>query len=126
MAPIQVLLVDDEPDIREILKDMLSLKGCDVAEAANGMEALKLLSSQKFDVIFSDMNMPGMTGIDFFRKSTELSQAQSSRRFLLSGDLDPAKHLTETDKKIHLVHGFISKPFSDNQLDEALKSIHKG
>jgi CheY-like chemotaxis protein len=126
MTPIQVLLVDDEPDIREILKDMLCLKGCNVAEAANGIDALKLLSNQKFDLIFSDIDMPGMNGIEFFRKYIKMSQAKYSLRFLLSGDLNPSRHLSETDKTIHLVHGFISKPFNENQLDEALKSIHKG
>ncbi len=123
MTQIHVLLVDDEPDIREILKDMLSLKGCDVAEASNGAEALKILSTQKFHLIFSDMNMPGMNGVDFFRKSLEHDKTQTTRRFLLSGDLDPSQHLSETDKKIHLIHGYISKPFSDSQLDEALKSV---
>jgi len=62
----QVIIVDDYKLIRERVKDLLSsLSSCKVlAEAANGLEAIELISSLKPDVVILDIKMPDMTGIE--------------------------------------------------------------
>ena len=64
-----ILVVDDEPGIREFLADALALDGHDVAQAADGMEALRLVYDRAFDLMLTDLRMPGaLNGIDLLRK----------------------------------------------------------
>ena len=61
---LKVLLVDDEEDIIEVIQDRLEAYGFIVATATNGIDALKKLSTEKFDGIFLDAKMPAMGGIE--------------------------------------------------------------
>ena len=58
-----VLVVDDEPDLREVFSAWLQQVGCLVFTAANGAEALEVLDAQKIDALVSDIRMPVMDGI---------------------------------------------------------------
>jgi CheY-like chemotaxis protein len=60
-----VLLVDDEPGVRDTLARLLRHAGYDVSTAENGFDALLLLKRTFFDVIVSDLNMPKMSGFEF-------------------------------------------------------------
>jgi DNA-binding NtrC family response regulator len=60
----QILVVDDEPHIRELFHDALSRRGYRVTTTDNGAEALALARAQDFDVIFLDIKMPGMNGVE--------------------------------------------------------------
>jgi two-component system, chemotaxis family, chemotaxis protein CheY len=57
-----VLVVDDEPDVRETLRDLVEMCGCSVIVAANGAEALALLAERRPCMIILDLLMPVMTG----------------------------------------------------------------
>jgi CheY-like chemotaxis protein len=61
---LKVILVDDEPDIIEVIQDRLEAYGFTVVTAATGLEALKKLSLEKFDGVFLDVKMPEMDGIE--------------------------------------------------------------
>jgi CheY-like chemotaxis protein len=61
---LRVLVVDDEEDIVEVIQDRLEAYGFTVAVAGTGLEALKRLSTEKFDGIFLDVKMPEMGGIE--------------------------------------------------------------
>ena len=61
---LKILLVDDEPDIVEVIQDRLEAYGCTVTTAGTGLEALKKLSVGKFDGVFLDVKMPEMGGIE--------------------------------------------------------------
>jgi len=61
---LKVLVVDDEEDIVEVIKDRLEAYGFMVATAGTGLQALKKLSMGKFDGIFLDIRMPEMSGIE--------------------------------------------------------------
>ena len=65
---LRVLLVDDEEDIVEVIRDRLEAYGFLVTTARTGLEALKILSAEKFDGIFLDVKMPEMGGIEAWRK----------------------------------------------------------
>jgi CheY-like chemotaxis protein len=60
----RVLIVDDEPHIREVLRDFLTRVGDEVATAATGAAALEAVAAFQPDVILVDMVMPGMSGAD--------------------------------------------------------------
>jgi CheY-like chemotaxis protein len=67
----RVLVVDDEPGMLRMLKAVLAQYGFVTEEACSGDDALKLLSKRSFDVIVSDINMPGLDGLDFVREVRE-------------------------------------------------------
>ena len=61
---LKILLVDDEPDIAEVIQDRLEAYGFTVVTAGTGLEALKKLSVEKFNGVFLDVKMPEMGGIE--------------------------------------------------------------
>lgn len=64
-----ILIVDDEPGIREFLADALTADGHDVAQAADGVAALTMTNRRAFDVMLTDLRMPGaLDGLDLLRK----------------------------------------------------------
>jgi two-component system LytT family response regulator len=72
LAPIRVLLVDDEPGARELLREFLEPHDAVVvAEAANGIEAVDLISQHAPDLVFLDVQMPGLTGFDVVERLPE-------------------------------------------------------
>lgn len=62
-AQWRILVVDDEPMMREVLVRYLNLKGFSTTEAQNGEQALNLFQDRPFDLIISDLRMPGMDGL---------------------------------------------------------------
>ncbi len=67
-----MLIMDDEPDQRECLKDFFSAKGFAVATATGGDEALDWLQQHAADVLLLDVNMPGVSGIEVLRFAKRL------------------------------------------------------
>lgn len=67
MAPIRVLLVDDEPGLRTSLAANLEMEGFEVVEAESAAHALKLVQDSSFDVVLTDIRMPGMNGVELFQ-----------------------------------------------------------
>jgi DNA-binding response OmpR family regulator len=61
---LKILLVDDEPDIVEVIQDRLEAYGFTVITAGTGVEALRKLSMEKFDGVLLDVKMPEMGGIE--------------------------------------------------------------
>jgi len=67
----RILLVDDEQDILDVLHEHFA-KECDVETAADGMTALAIVRARRPDVIFLDINMPGINGVDVLKSVKEL------------------------------------------------------
>ena len=65
---LKVLLVEDNPQVREFAAELLSEMQCDVTTACDGRDALKLLDSADFDLVFSDVVMPGIGGVELARR----------------------------------------------------------
>jgi len=63
-ARLRILVVDDDEQIREVLSDMLSLDGHTATRCRDGYEALKMLESEPYDMVVTDLGMPGMSGLD--------------------------------------------------------------
>jgi len=64
----RILVVDDEPDVREMLSLALAQAGYEVDEAADGFAALAKVSRYRPDVVVTDLRMPGMTGVDLLQR----------------------------------------------------------
>ncbi|MBV9154999.1 MAG: response regulator transcription factor [Acidobacteriaceae bacterium] len=106
----RVLVVDDEPQIRRVMRTALVANGYQMHEARTGEEAVEILRENNFDVILLDMNMPGMGGMAACR---EIRAASEAAIIVLS------VRDSERDKIAALDAGaddYITKPFSINEL----------
>lgn len=68
----KILLVDDEPDFLEVLGEFLSDEGYSIETSGNAEEALKRLKHDTFQLLLSDINMPGMKGFELIREVRKL------------------------------------------------------
>ena len=64
----KILVVDDEPEVRQLLGDFLAGRGYEVLVAATGMEALDAVEARRPDVVLLDVAMPGMDGVETLRR----------------------------------------------------------
>lgn len=114
----KLLLVDDEFEIIDINRRYLEQAGYEVSVAADGIEALKEVDENRFDLIISDIMMPKMDGYDFI---SEVLVREPNQPFLFI-----TAKVSEPDKIYSLSMGaddFISKPFSPRELVLRVKNI---
>jgi len=117
MANAKILVVDDEPDLREILVEELRDQGFEVSEASSGNEAWSLVQKTEFKVVISDIRMPHGDGIGLLKNIHGGSLAKPPIVFLLSGFSD----LSEQDAKKLGARQVFSKPFELDMISQALK-----
>lgn len=94
----QVLVIDDEPDIREGLAEMLESSGYRVTIAANGREGLRLYKEGRFDLVITDIIMPDQEGIETIRAIRK--QGGDAKIIAMSGGglVDPLGYLSMARK----------------------------
>ena len=86
MAPMKkILIVDDEPDLVEGLQAFLEDNGYETCSASNGKEALKVLKSEKPDLVTLDLAMPEDTGTRFYRNITKDKEFKDTPVIVISG-----------------------------------------
>jgi DNA-binding response OmpR family regulator len=117
VAVTRVLVVDDEPTVREVVVGYLRRDGHQVSEAADGPTALQLLESEPPDLVVLDMMLPGVNGLDILR------------RIRATGDM-PVIMLTarseESDRVAGLELGaddYVVKPFSPRELAARVNGV---
>ena len=117
----KVLVVDDSPTMRRIVANTLKRIGfSDTEEAENGNEALAKLGESEFELIVTDWNMPGMTGLDFV-KALRADAGYKDLPILMV-----TTRSAEADVKEALQAGansYIVKPFTPQVLKEKIDSI---
>ncbi len=112
MDSLRVLAVEDEPEVRDVLRAMLRHAGHGVVTAASGREALELFDREAPDVVVTDLGMPDMTGLVL---AGELKQRRPVPIILLTGW---AEELNEGNASA--VDVVLAKPFTRDRLLEAL------
>lgn len=80
-----ILVVDDEKDVRDFLGDLLKDQGYSVRIAADGVEALELMKQEKPDLILLDLMMPRETGTDLYRKIHRKKEFEEVPVIVISG-----------------------------------------
>lgn len=116
MAKKKIVFVDDEPNILDGLRRMLrSLRTeYDMYFAGSGREALELMAQDRFDVVISDMRMPGMDGAQLLE--TIQKHHPHTIRIMLTGQADEASVL----RTVGVVHQFLAKPCDPEMLKAIL------
>lgn len=61
---VKILVVDDEPDLRDVISSRFELEGCEVTLAENGQSAIDAMKANRFDAVITDVRMPGGNGIE--------------------------------------------------------------
>lgn len=105
-----ILLIDDEPQIRRVLRASLTSHGASVLDVQNGEEALALLRNQTVDLILLDMNMPGMGGLETCRAIRNGWDIPIIVVSVRESDKDKVEALDAG------ADDFVSKPFSFDEL----------
>jgi CheY-like chemotaxis protein len=117
-----ILLVEDDDDIREAAADLLRDAGFEVAEAANGREALKKLAQREPDerceLIVLDLMMPVMDGWEFRRRQLADAAAREIPVLIMTGVADA----TDAQRRLGTA-GAITKPFTKQSLVEAVSRL---
>lgn len=117
MEQTKILVVDDNPEIREILRILLENEAYEVTEADNGAAALLALSAESFDLIILDIMMPHLNGYQTCLKIRESSNAPI---------LFLSAKTKESDKTLGFSSGgddYLAKPFSYNELVSRAKAL---
>ena len=114
----QILIVDDEPLIRDFLYEALSWKGYKVISADNGHEALDILKRSAISAVITDVQMPRMNGIDLLKKIKHISPDIPVVVITAYGTVSGA---VETMK--YGASDYLSKPFSATKLHEVIEGL---
>lgn len=84
---LSILVVDDEPTVRRPISRFLTKRGASVREAGDGREALVAVSEQETDVVVTDLRMPTMDGVAFYKELLSRRPSLAARVIFLSGDI---------------------------------------
>lgn len=106
--PAKILLVDDEPTILKLLRDILNTEGYDLLSVENGAVAFEHVLEGDFDLIITDFRMPELSGKAFYEKAKAAKPGIEEKFIFISGEMDPAaktKFIEETGVSV------IAKPF---------------
>ena len=104
----RILVIEDQSDVRDLLRLALKRAGCDVATAETGMEGLQLAETGKFDLITSDVDLPDMNGFEICSRLRNHAELRDTPVVLVTGrfseeDVRRGREVGATD--------YITKPF---------------
>ncbi len=120
-SPSRVLIVDDSATMRSIVRKLLAGTrfAMDIAEAEEGIDALKQIASGKFDIVFLDYNMPGLNGVETLSEIKR--QYPRVKVVIMTSTTDE----TVAEKaKAAGAAAFLRKPFYPADIDAVLYGIH--
>jgi DNA-binding NtrC family response regulator len=111
---VKILVVDDEPDLRDVISSRFELEGCEVTLAENGQSAIDAMKAKQFDAVVTDVRMPGRNGIELLDAIKD--NGDQTAVILISGftDLEPQDALNRGAKAL------LIKPFD---LDDIINAV---
>ena len=116
MSSKTVLVVDDEPVLRAIVREILDEEGYSVIEAADGRVMLEIMESARPDLVLMDVMMPGVDGRDAYRQLRAHPEHRDIPVVMMSAAIQP--HGLDPS-----IAGFMAKPFDLNQLVELVARL---
>lgn len=114
----RVLIVDDDPQLREFIRVNLEMEGYEVREAASAGEGLAALDEGSPDLILLDVLMPGVDGWEMLRRVQERHGVESIPVIMYSGMVEDGERAEERGAQ-----AFIGKPFDPRRLLEATRQL---
>jgi len=118
----RVLVVDDRPEMAEMIADHLCDRGYEATAMSSGEEALRILRTRCVDVLVTDLRMPGVDGFDLLSASIELDPSRTVILMTGYGTLDTALEATRRG-----AFQYLTKPFRLDALVRVLEQAqHRG
>jgi two-component system chemotaxis response regulator CheY len=121
-----VLIVDDSPIIRKMVRKSIEMAGVPVGEAyeaGNGREALEVMRAHWIDIVFADLNMPEMNGMQMMEEMSKDSVLTSTPVVVVSSDQDPEKIASITSKGMR---AYLKKPFRPEGIKAVVAQLLEG
>jgi len=121
-----ILIVDDSQTMRAVLIKTIDMAGIEIGttfEAANGREALDLLEKEWVDIVFADINMPVMNGIEMVEEMVKLGYMETTPVVVIS--TEGSKTRLESLRKMG-VKGFLRKPISPELFKTVVDGVLAG
>jgi CheY-like chemotaxis protein len=122
-TPLRILLVDNERTIADTLGKILVLNGFSVAIVYDGQDALNRAKAESFDVLFTDVIMPGMNGI---QAAQEIIKIRPACKVILSSGNLSTQHLLDEACAGGVEFEILPKPTDPNLIIDRLRSITQG
>jgi two-component system chemotaxis response regulator CheY len=116
----RVMTIDDSPSLRQMVALTLETAGYEVVEAADGRDAVDKLGGREFHLFLTDLNMPGMDGIELTRKLRSIPDYKFVPIVLLTTESQPEKKM---QGKAAGATGWIVKPFKPEDLLATVKKV---
>src|SRR6266850_872884 len=116
----QILVVDDSTTMRQMVTFTLTSAGHEVVEAPDGNKALVVAKQRKFDLVITDVNMPGMNGIDLVKALRDLKTYKTIPILILARD---ASDVNIKKAETLGASGFIEKPFTPERLLSVVNQV---
>ncbi len=110
-SPTRILVVDDEPNISRLVSQLLTVKGYDSRVCDSGAQALAAIAEEEYALVISDINMPGMSGIELL---AAVKKIRPGTAFIMLTAVDD--HATAVRSLELGAFGYIIKPFEANEL----------
>jgi PAS domain S-box-containing protein len=120
LSQMRILIVDDSVDTVDMLSRLFEMDGAIVNTARSGAEALKIVGNEQFDVILSDISMPGMDGFELLRMLRELPAVKDTPILALTG-FGRAEDVARAKAEGFFSH--VTKPIDLGQLIEILQEL---
>ena len=119
-APARILLVDDDPMVAQLVIDMLTMDGYEVDTAPNGIAALEMTESDRYDVILTDLHMPEMNGADLYRELAKRQTHPPQKIIFITGTAGTSEaHRVVQETGLPL----LTKPFNVVELLELVRQV---
>lgn len=119
---MRVLVVDDRPEMAEMIADHLCDRGYEATATSSGEEALRVLRTCRVDVLVTDLRMPDVNGFDLLSASMDLDPSRTVILMTGYGGLDTALEATQRG-----AFQFLTKPFRLDALVRVLEQVeHRG
>ncbi|HSM96650.1 MAG TPA: ATP-binding protein [Rhizomicrobium sp.] len=119
----KILLVEDNPINAMLSRELLRRRGFEVRDAASGESALALLAQNRFDVVLTDLHMPGLDGFETTRQLREQEAADGRRRTpVVALTADANQGIREACQEAGM-DGFLTKPIDPAELDSVFQTI---
>lgn len=116
----KIIAVDDSATVRQMLSFTLQDAGYEVVQAVDGNDALEKFSTESFEMLITDLNMPGIDGIDLIRQVRQKPGNRFMPIIMLTTESQESKKL---EGKSAGASGWIVKPFKPEQLLNVVKMV---
>ena len=118
LKELKLLLIDDDEWIRDSMRLFFESEGCDLETLETAEEALERIEKQPFDIIISDFRLPGMDGIELFKRTQ--NSCRSTLKILITAYMN--EQVLSAAKRVG-IDDMIEKPFKTETIEKSLYKL---